>query len=332
MSSLLVKDCLLRDPSQNPLVNNGQARITNDSLDDRALQELRGELSTFVCEGQYADGIQRILTSFLASQSQTSQKAAWVSGFYGSGKSHLLKMLCHLWQDTLFPDGATARSLVPNLPDDVRSLLRELDTAGKRAGGLLAAAGTLPAGTTDTVRLSVLSILLRGVGLPSQYPEAQFCLWLEEQGHFEKVKERVEAAGKSWASELHNLYVSPLIAEGVLECDPHFASNQVETRKTLRAQFPPKTTDLTNDELLTMVKRVLKRAGKEGRMPCTILILDEVQAYIGESVERSVLITDVAEAISKQLDSQAILVGAGQSALTGVRLLNKLMDRFTIRN
>src|SRR5215472_13631109 len=133
-----IKEVLLRDPSQYALVNNGQARIQNESADERMIAQLRGELSTFVCEGQYADGMARILESFLKGRTQPSQQAAWVSGFFGSGKSHLLKMLCHLWQDTEFSDGATARSLVPALPDDVRSALRELDTAGKRGGGLLA--------------------------------------------------------------------------------------------------------------------------------------------------------------------------------------------------
>ena len=190
---MLIKDALLRDPSIYGLVNNGQARIANESDDGNVSNELRGELSTFVCEGQYSDGFQKILSSFLRNQHQTSQRGAWVSGFFGSGKSHLLKMLCHLWQDTAFPDGATARSLVPELPDDVRSLLRELDTSGKRSGGLLAAAGTLPAGTTENVRLSVLSILLRAVGVPDQYPQAQFVLWLEENGHLAKVKAAVEA-------------------------------------------------------------------------------------------------------------------------------------------
>ena len=146
---MLIKDILLRDPSTHGLVNNGQARISNEDDDGKVVNELRGELSTFVCEGQYADGIQKILSSFLRNQNQTSQRGAWVSGFFGSGKSHLLKMLCHLWQDSEFPDGATARSLVPELPEEVRSLLRELVTAGKRSGGLLAAAGTLPAGTTE---------------------------------------------------------------------------------------------------------------------------------------------------------------------------------------
>jgi len=81
-----IKDILLRDPSTHPLVNHGQVRIVNDA-GAKEEAELRGELSSFVCEGQYADGIERILSSFLANLAQTSQKAAWVSGFFGSGKS-----------------------------------------------------------------------------------------------------------------------------------------------------------------------------------------------------------------------------------------------------
>ncbi len=328
---ILIRDTLLRDPSKEGLVNNGQARISNESAGDNVTKELRGELSTFVCEGQYAEGAITILSSFLGQRSQTHQKAAWVSGFFGSGKSHLLKMLCHLWTDTKFPDGATARSLVAELPDEVRDLLRELDVAGKRSGGLLAAAGTLPAGTTENVRLSVLSILLRGCGLPAQYPQAQFQLWLEERGILDKVKGAVEAAGKTWAQELNNLYVSPLITRALLACDPNFATSEGSAKEIIKAQFHLRTTDLTTEEFLSMFKRVLLRAGKGGQIPCTILILDEVQQYIGDSETRSVLITEIAEAVTKQLDSQVMLVAAGQSALTGVKLLNKLLDRFTIR-
>jgi hypothetical protein len=325
-----IQDILQRDPSTHPLVNQGQARIA-DKSNDKVLEELRGELSTFVCEGQYADGIQRILQSFLSNLTQTSQKAAWVSGFFGSGKSHLLKMLCHLWVDTKFPDGATARSLVPSMPDDLRELLRELDTAGKRAGGLLAAAGALPSGTTDHVRLTILSVLLRGVGLPDQYPQAQFCLWLHDQGWIDKVKATVEAAGKQWASELNNLYVSSHIARALIACDQNFASDEKDARNTIKTQFPPRSTDITTAEFLTAIKRVLTLNGRDGRTPCTILVLDEVQQYISDSNDRSTLVTEVTEALSKQLDSHVLVVASGQSALTATPKLQKLTDRYTIR-
>jgi hypothetical protein len=325
-----IKDVLLRDPAANPLVNQGQARIA-DKTNEKVLDELKGELSTFVCEGQFADGMERIVASFLADLNRTSQKGAWVSGFFGSGKSHLLKMLCHLWQDTAFPDGSTARSLVPSMPDELRSLLRELDTAGKREGGLLAAAGSLPSGSTDNVRLTVLGVLLRGVGLPDQYSQAQFCLWLHDQGYFDSVKAAVEAAGKEWVAELNNLYVSKLIAKAVLACDSKFAPNETEARKTLRETFPQRNIDITSVEFLEMFKRALKLKGRDGKLPCTAIVLDEAQVYIGDSNDRSGLLTEVAEAISKQLDSRVIIVAAGQSALSDVRLLNKMMDRFTIK-
>ena len=325
-----IRDILQRDPAAHPLVNQGQARIS-DSRNERTQSELRGELVTFVCEGQYADGVQKIIRSFLDNLGKTSQRGAWVSGFFGSGKSHLLKMLCHLWQDTSFPDGATARSLVPSIPEDLRALLRELDTAGKREGGLIAAAGALPSGTTDNVRLTILAILLRAVGLPEQYPQARFCLWLYSQGQFDKVKAAVEAAGRSFERELNNLYVSGPIARAVMASETNFAASEAEAKQLLRAQFPPQMTDITTEQFLSSAKEALRLRGKDGRLPCTLLILDEAQQYIGDSQQRASLLTEVTEAVSKQLDSHVMVVAAGQSALTDIQLLTYLLDRFTIR-
>ena len=41
-----------RDPRTARLANNGQARITG-RMDEKATLELRAELETFVCEGQF---------------------------------------------------------------------------------------------------------------------------------------------------------------------------------------------------------------------------------------------------------------------------------------
>ena len=324
-----IKDILQRNPASHPLVNQGQARISDE--EGLALEELHGELSTFVCEGQHADGLQKIIRSYLDNPGRTSQRGAWESGFFGSGQSHLLTMLCHLWKDTVFPDGATARSLVPEMPEELRALLRELDTAGKRAGGLVAAAGSLPSGTTETVRLTILGVLLKAVGLPEMYPQARFCLWLKSNGYYDQVKANLAAAGRDFDRELNNLYVSGPLMRAILACDAGFAADEAQAKQQIKAQFPPQTSDITTAQFLATAKEALMLAGRDGRLPCTLLVLDETQQYIGESNDRSVLVTEVAEAVSKQLDSHVIVVCAGQSALTDVPLLQKLMDRFTIR-
>jgi hypothetical protein len=322
-----IHQILARDPRSHALANSGQARITSET-DERAVAELREELKTFVCDGQYGDAIERILKSYLNNLNRPKQDAAWVSGFFGSGKSHLLKMLGHLWVDTPFSDGATARSLVPVLPDDVLAHLRELDTkVAQSKRPAIAAAGTLPAGSGDFVKMTVLSVILAACDLPQQYAQARFCFWLQEQGFYDTVRGAVETAGKDWIRELNNLYVSGVIANALLTCDPNFASDEKEARQTLRAQFPNKADDISTDEFLEMARKALT---VDGELPLTILVLDEVQQYISDSTDRAVAVTEVTEAIYTQLDSKVMLVASGQSSLSATPQLQKLKDRYRI--
>ena len=326
-----IKDTLLRDPSSS-LANNGQARITT-VFDDKAMAALRYELATFVCKGEYLKGLSLLIASYLANlgKNDASQKGVWISGFFGSGKSHLLKMAGHLWQDTPFDDGATARSLVPNLPDEIADSFKELDVASRRSGGRLAASGTLLSGTTDNVRLTILAIILRATGLPEQYAQARFCLWLHEQGKFDAVKKAVEADGKNFERELNNLYVSGPLAKAVMSSIPGFAATEADARQLFKAQFPSQQGDITTGDFIRTAKDALLRFSGNGKLPCTLLILDEVQQYIGDSHDRSVLVTEVAEAASKEFDGHMMVIGAGQSALTDAPQLQRLLDRFTIR-
>jgi hypothetical protein len=177
-----IHELLERDPRTIGLANQGQARLRSERT-PQAVAELRHELESFVCDGEYGRALERILSQFLVGVSKPKQSAAWVAGFFGSGKSHLLKMLGHLWLDTPFEDGVSARTLVRGLPDDVRAHLRELDTKAARLGvPLKAPSGTLPAGSGDFVRATILSIILDACDLPTQYPQAEFVFWIREQG------------------------------------------------------------------------------------------------------------------------------------------------------
>ena len=66
-----------------------------------------------------------------------------------------------------------------------------------------------------------------------------------------------------------------------------------------------------------------------------MIVLDEVQIYIGDSQDRAGAIAEIAETLAKEFDSRVMLVGAGQSALQGTSQSNpqlvRLLDRFTIR-
>src|SRR6476619_529871 len=176
------RELYFRDPATIELLNNGVSKVAEIGHDERQIKTLRFELDTFVCDGEYARGLERIIRSFLDGLGREEQKAVWVSGFFGSGKSHLVKVLRYLWEDYRFSsDGATARSLV-RLPPEIADLLKELSNRSKPLGGLRAAAGTLGAGSMDNVRLAFIQLVLRSAGLPEDLAHARFILWLHSSG------------------------------------------------------------------------------------------------------------------------------------------------------
>ena len=319
------RDIYQRDPDRIKLLNNGVATMT-DALTSEERRTLRFELEHFVCEGQYRAGLTRILDSYVASQGQPEQPAAWISGFFGSGKSHLAKMLRFLWADYAFPDdGASARGLA-RLPNEVLDLLKEISTLGRRGAGLHAAAGTLGAGASGSVRLALLGIVFKSAELPTGFPQASFCIWLKKNGIYNQVSAAVEAQGRDFLPELNDLYVSPLIARALLEADSNFATSEKEARATLRAQFP-KPKDITTDEFVRAMGEVL---APEGQMPCTVVILDEVQQYIGDSTDRCYAIQEIVESCSKRFGDRLLFLGTGQTALSGTPALQRLQGRFTV--
>lgn len=59
--------------------------------------------------------------------------------------------------------------------------------------------------------------------------------------------------------------------------------------------------------------------------------MDEVQQFIGDKVERAMDVQEIAEHSCTKLDSRVLLVGTGQSALTGTASLGRLQARFGVK-
>ncbi len=87
------RELYFRDPTTLELLNNGVSKVSEIGTDESQIRTLRFELETFVCDGEYARGLERILRAYLDGLGREEQKAVWVSGFFGSGKSHLVKVL-----------------------------------------------------------------------------------------------------------------------------------------------------------------------------------------------------------------------------------------------
>jgi hypothetical protein len=324
----LNKDVFLKDPTDRQIPNLGVAKVEQPETTEE-WEVLRYELESFVCEGEYASGLERILSTYLRNLGQPQQPAAWVSGFYGSGKSHLVRVLQYLWADQVLPDGVAASDLV-SLPTPIKDALKELRTVSKRSGGAWSAAGTLGAGASDRPRLAFLSTVLRGAGLPGGVAPARFVLWLDREGALDKVKSHVAAQDREWAIELSNMYVSPILADALLTAMPDFAADSKTAKEALREQFRP-VDDISNEDMLEVFGEVLTmRSDKQGKIPCTLVVLDELQQYINNELDRMLAVQGIVEACSAKFESQVLFVATGQSALQSTDVLRKLQGRFTV--
>lgn len=319
------RDIYQKDPATRKLVNEGVASV-NDEQTNQALAVLRYELETFVCDGQYQKGMAHILETYLKNIDQAQQPAVWVSGFYGSGKSHLVKMLRALWVDSVFEDGATARGIA-NLPQNIQDHLKELSTQAKRHGGLHAASGTLGAGASGSVRLALLRIIFKSAGLPEQYPVARFVMWLKDEGIYDQVLKHVEQNGFDWDEELDNFYVAEGLHDALVQAKPNLFVSPTSCVETLNNLYPY-VQDVSSDDMLKAIRHALT---KDGKFPLTLVVLDEVQQYIGEDSQRSIDVQEAVEACSKNIGGKLLFIGTGQTAVTGTSNLKKLEGRFTIR-
>jgi len=313
------RELFLKDPLEWTLLNDGVS--SNNTVDEATL---RYELQTFVCQGEYHAGLTKILQGYLGALGH-EQKAAWISGFYGSGKSHLVKVLRFLWTNYVFSDGTTARSLA-TLPHDVTDLLTELDTQGKQWAGLHSAGGTLKAGV-GSVRLRLLGIVLPSAGLPEKISVARLQLDLRDDGKLDAVSQAIRAAGKEPEIEFGKLYTSKALHEAYLKSYPHHGEVK-NVGEALRAQYPTKVDDITIDDMVNVIRRAI--SSKAG-LPCTVIVLDEIQQFINNDANIALEVQEVVEACCKKLDGRVLFVGTGQSALTDTPALQKLMGRFTIK-
>ena len=251
-----------RDPTTLELLNNGVSKVAEIGHDVGQIKTLRFELQNFVCDGEYARGMERMLSAYLAGLGKAEQNAVWVSGFFGSGKSHLVKVLRYLWQDYRFDDGATARSLV-SLPTEIGAMLTELSNRAKPLGGLRAAAGTLGAGSMDNVRLAFIQLVLRAAGLPENLAQARIMLWLRASGLEAKVQAALKQHNRDLAKEVLSLKLSIPLAEALVAADPKYgtpANAQASIREELKDSSSP-----TVDDALKIVKQIF---GHDDQLPC----------------------------------------------------------------
>jgi len=235
----------------------------------------------------------------------------WVSGFFGSGKSHFAKVLGYLLQNDVLDEGSGEHCIdafLKHLSDtprgkDLRLRLAEV----KQTTQIKTIAFEIKSRQSLTNPNSVGEILLgefyRSLGLSDNYVVARIERRLQEKGLQDKLAEAYESRyTTAWVSQEGRgdlATVRRRLGEILPDIDPHTYPDQRAAKESLADLFRHETVTAEGiaDELVAWVDEQKPSGGKVQHL---IVVIDEMGTFIGDSNDKIGELNALAEMIGNK--------------------------------
>ncbi len=265
---------------------------------------------------------------------------AWISGFFGSGKSHLLKMMSIVLQDRDI-DGVPASQIFAQKIED-EMLRAEVKKAAKIPSKSILfnidqKADVISKQEFDAILSVFLKVFNEMQGFyPKQPYIAEFERVLTKKGKYETFKDAFEkASGEPWETgreTAHGLDAEPF-AEAYAEV---IGGNKEEGLKVLDRYFESHKVSI--EDFANMVKDYVDSQEPGFRLN---FFVDEVGQYIADNSKLMVNLQTIAESLATKCKGQAWIVVTSQADMSTVvgdmakvhtsTDFSKIMDRFKLR-
>jgi energy-coupling factor transporter ATP-binding protein EcfA2 len=283
--------------------------------DDEA--SLRVELDEYVITGEIGQRLEQFLEAY---NNYKTANGVWISGFFGSGKSHLLKMLALLLENREV-DGVKAF--------DLFAAKKELQDAPMLLGSLRKAV-SIPSKSilfnidqrADVISKTDVDALLavfqkvfdEMCGYYGKQPHiAQFERQLDERGQFEAFKAAFqELSGKPW--ETRGREEALLEGRNIAAAFARATGTDAGDAKDILSQYR-KDTRVSIEDFANAVKAWIDRQVPNLRLN---FFVDEVGQYIADNVKLMTNLQTIAESLNTKCKGRAWIIVTAQQAITEV--------------
>ena len=297
-------------------------------FDDSALAT---EIREYVVTDKIEHELKRVLDTF-TQVSETLRRGSsgrdvmgiWVSGFFGSGKSHFAKMLGHLLCNTaLDVDGSESSidSFGKHLTDssigrDVRLRLGEVKLNTKVHGIFFEIKSRQSLTNPGSVGEILLSEFYRSIGLSENIVIARIERQLQRRGLYESFISEYEARFQdSWQSmdgRDDTLFLRrrlpPVLAAIAPQEYPDVTAAALAVDDMMKLQKI--TAEGIADELVAWTDSQKTVGGKVAHL---VFVIDEMGTFIGDSTDRISELNSLAEMIGNKGKGKVWLVVIGQT-------------------
>lgn len=300
---------------------------------------LANEMREYVVTDKIEDELKRIFDTFtLASETlkaggqSRDVMGMWVSGFFGSGKSHFAKVLGYLLQNDALGDGDDARCIdvfSKHLSDtprgkEIRRRLGEIKLSTQVRTFAFEIKSRQSLSNPNSVGEILLSEFYRHIGLAENFVVARIERRLQQRNLLDKLAAEYEAAFKvAWRSSEGRddlMTVRRRLAEILPKVDPKEYPDERAAKNAVTDMFRHEkiTAEGIADELVAWVD-AQKPVG--GRVQHLVFVVDEVGTFIGDSTERISELNSLAEMIGNKGKGKVWLI------VTSQQDLEKVVDR-----
>lgn len=278
-------------------------------------ESLRIELDEYVITGEIGQRLEQFLDAY---NNYKTANGVWISGFFGSGKSHLLKMLALLLENREV-DGIKAFDIFAEKLKDEPMLAGALRKAVSIPSKSILfnidqKADVISKNDVDALLSVFQKVFDEMCGYYGKQPHiAQFERQLDERGQFEAFKAAfLKLSGKPW--ETRGREEALLEGRNIAAAFAQATGADPADAKDILSQYR-KDTRVSIEDFANTVKAWIDRQVPNFRLN---FFVDEVGQYIADNVKLMTNLQTIAESLNTKCKGQAWIIVTAQQAITEV--------------
>lgn len=316
MNQLTVQDLFVR-PISRPI--NGV--IKADQMDPDSIWQ---ELDEFVVTREMRDRLSDFFDGYLRVLDNPSDPAltgaigVWISGFFGSGKSHLLKVLAHMLRNEEHEQGGKAKRPIDFFETKIEDAMLLGDIKRAIAPKTEVILFNIDSkANADDGRDAILKVFLKVLnelqGYSSTHPHiAHMERFLDEKGKLAIFQKAFEAAaGSPWIDErdAYGFYRDQVI-EAFIAATKQSTESAAKWVDSSESNF-----SLSVERFAQWVRDYIDRQGPDHRL---LFFVDEIGQFIGNDTHQMLSLQTITESLGTACAGRAWVVVTSQEDIDAV--------------
>jgi hypothetical protein len=303
---MIIKDIFKKDINRNI-----ETVIKADDVD-----HISDEVAEYVITNEIA---KKIGGFFQAYNDYAGANGVWISGFFGSGKSHLLKILSYVLENKEF-DGYHSGELFAEKIENDEMLKGDVLTASRRASeSILFNIDQQAQITSKADENAILSVFYKvfydHLGYYGYQPHvAEFEMWLDKQGKYDEFKTMFkDLYGKSW-EEARTDYFDPLVTDAMAEVLGEINNSDAAKYENILDDIEDKQKQSIED-FADRVQEYIKSKPAGFRLN---FFVDEVGQYISDNSKLMLNLQTIAETLATHTKGNSWILVTSQEDMESI--------------